>query len=121
MPSVRLRIRTIMIAMAALAVLMGAVRALTLCGLSAWAGIQESELIIVISVPSKAPGYFGWKHYVTKISTINAVAVVGVLIAILPLTVYFRSRRKRRGSALGSANRQFHNPEPDQSGESTSV
>ncbi len=121
MRPIRFRIRTIMFAVATLAVLMGAVRALKLSGLRAWAGIQQSDLFIVVSVPLEAPGYFGYQHYVTQIPALNAVGVVGVLIALVPLTVYFWSSGRRRGSALASANRPCRSPAPDQSGQAEKV
>ncbi len=110
MPPLRFRIRTIIIAIAALAVLMGAVRTLlTLPAFSAWAEIQESDLVIVISVPSRIEEINGDADYVyfdhfTHVPLMNIFVFVAIPTALLAVAVYHRFKRKRRGSALAPAN-----------------
>jgi hypothetical protein len=120
MPPIRLRIRTMIIAVAALAVLMGAVRTLlVLPAFSVWAEIQESDLVIVISVPSKVEEINGDAHYVyldyfTRVPLTNVVFFVAIPTALLAVAVHYQCRRKRRASALDSANRPLRDREPDQ-------
>ena len=57
MPPIRFRIRTIMVAIVVLGVFMGALRVLTLSGLSVRAGIQDSHLFILIGVPMQVRAF----------------------------------------------------------------
>jgi hypothetical protein len=123
MPPIRLRIRTMIIAVAALAVLMGVVRTLlVLPAFSVWAEIQESDLVIVISVPSKVEEINGDAHYVnfdyfTRVPLMNVVVFVAMPTALLAVAVHHQCRRKRRASAFDRANRPFRDPAPDQCAE----
>jgi len=89
MQPIRVRLRTMMIAVAALAALLGLILELTRAGFGAWAGIQDSDHFIVISVPTQKPGFQGWQHYVARIPHVYTVADVGVGIVLLAVVKPF--------------------------------
>jgi hypothetical protein len=125
MAPIRFRVRTIMIVIAALAILMAMIPTLIfvadICDVSV--GIDGSNVTIAIeSLPASAfdptsSQFMRSRHTYGQAPIRNVAALAAVFIVALGLAVYFRSSRQRWGKPSTEPKRPIGRSEPHRSEE----
>jgi hypothetical protein len=121
-----------MIAIAALAVLLGVMPALDRYRLYVSARIVESNVLIEVTLFEWRPagiacgpagchanswGFWRAGELIFQVDIVSLIAPVAAVASLLVLEVYRRSSRRQRDLLLSAANRPIENRETDRSGE----
>jgi hypothetical protein len=104
MPPIRFRLRTIMVVIAAIAVLLCVVRAVS--GLRVWVDMREENTVLSVDI---------------EIPLVPVIFLVALVLVSLALYAYYRDNWMRPGKASTAANRPIERAEPAQSGEAEKV
>jgi hypothetical protein len=110
MSRMRFRIRTVMIAIAAIAAILGGVQALERAGFTCWGRIESPNIVIEIVTPEAA--YFEHTLYIVEIPMIVVIGLVVVALELLALPICYRYVHRRRSQISAPANRPIRRPLP---------